>query len=269
MKIGTLEIGGNAPCAIIAEMSNAANKKLANALRIIDEVKAAGASAIKVQTYTVDEIIALRGDGPAPAQWSHLTMRELYKLAAPPTDFLPYMIARCNEVGLPWFSSVFGLESLAMLEALGCPAYKMASLDRHAAFLRDAIRATGKPLIMSAPTSYENTGKYFSFRHDTDALLLCVQGYPQSPPFFGARDLFVTTPGVGQGEYCDPEFDGFSYHGTDDFVPLTAATLGAKILEVHVQLGDARSELESNISLEMPQLADLVYKVRKMERMIA
>ena len=39
MKIGTLEVGGNAPCAIIAELGNAANGSLGQAVMLLDAAK--------------------------------------------------------------------------------------------------------------------------------------------------------------------------------------------------------------------------------------
>ena len=223
---------------VVAELSNAHNGSLERAHRIIEACAKAGADWMKFQAYTPAELVKLRGNGPAPEPWGSegWTMYDLYNKAQTPHSWFPSLIRKCGEVGLPWFSSVFGTDSLEMLEKLGCPVYKMASLDIGADSLRHEIRKTGKPTIQSSPSSTSAA----------DATLWCPPGYPQGK-IANAQMMRALTI-----------FDGLSYHGTDWKVPANAFKWGAKIVEVHVQLDDEPSELEADVSLTMTDLGKLV-----------
>jgi sialic acid synthase SpsE len=257
VSIAGVPVGEGHPCRLVAEMSNAHNGCLDRALRIIAAAKEAGADFIKMQAYTPDELVALRGDGPAPEPWGSQgwSMRRLYEKAQTPLDWFPRLVEECEAVGIPWFSSVFGPESLAVLESLDCPAYKVARLDNRQAGLRRRIQRTGKPVIVSRDGSEVVPWK-------ADLVLLCPPGYPQER--FGFRSVF-------EMDWQDPvpwAFHGFSYHGTDPFVPLVAVAAGAKVVEVHLQLEREPSELESHVSLNERQLRELVVVIRAAEEVL-
>lgn len=278
MNIGPLSVGGDSPCRCIAEMSNAHNGDLARAHRIIDAAKAAGADAAKLQCYSVEELIALRGDGPAPEPWGSQgwTMRQLYGKAQTPHAWFPELVQHCRDIGLPWFSSVFGAESLALLESLDCPAYKIARLDNQSHELLAAVRATRKPLIVSVATEREAAnlvGEVYApewQRHEKVGLLLyCPPGYPQTS--FNFADAFNEQRCDGDVDGCaviGSSYDGFSFHGTDPFPCVIAAARGAKVIEAHFMLDDEPSELEANVSLTQTQFARMIADVRRPEEML-
>ena len=235
---------------LIAELSNAHNGDLGRALAIIEACAEAGVSAMKFQAYTPAELCLLRGDGPAPEPWGSQghTMRSLYERAQTPLKWFPKLVAKCDDVGLPWFSSVFGVGSLALLEALDCPRYKLASLDYGKRTLLNAVRETGKPIIRSCNAERAPN------RDDT--WLYCPPGYPQ--------------PKAGLATIKAGHYDGYSYHGTDPLVPTLAVVHGARLVEFHVQLcDDEPSELEENVSLSISQVGEVVRMVRRAEEVLA
>jgi N-acetylneuraminate synthase len=228
---------GDGRCKVVAEISNNHNGDYDRCLRLIRAARYVGADLIKFQCYSPAELLDLRGAGPAPEPWGSQgwSMADLYAKAQTPFNWFPRLATYCAEQGIPWFSSVFGSGSLALLEALDCPAYKLASLDFGKRALNRMVRSTGKPVIQSCA-------------HDTapktcDVALWCPPGYPQAPQGFNGRFR-------GYG--------GFSYHGTDPLVPLLAAAHGARVVECHVQLDDEPSELEAGVSLTIRQLGWLV-----------
>jgi len=252
VNIAGIEIGPHLPTRFTAEIGNAHGGDLPRALRLIDAAKEAGADFVKFQCFAPIELVALRGDGMAPDPWGDegWTMLKLYEKAQTPFDWFGALVAHAKEVGIPWFSSVFGLESLALLNVLKCPAYKIAALDSQSAMMVDiknAIRNIGKPIIESR-RPYQP-----SLLPLADLTLYCPEGYPQTD-----FELFRLRGGLL----------GFSYHGTDMGVPFTAAVAGATMVEVHLQLADEPSELESNVSLTEFQLADLIEGVRAAEEWI-
>lgn len=238
-------------------MSNAHNGDLGRALAIIeacadvdDRVSGrAGASAMKFQAYTPAELCLLRGDGPAPEPWGSQghTMRSLYEKAQTPLKWFPKLVAKCEDLGLPWFSSVFGTGSLAYLEWLDCPRYKLASLDYGKRALLNAVRETGKPIIRSCNADRAPN------RDDT--WLYCPPGYPQ--------------PDARLSQIREGRYDGYSYHGTDQLVPVLAVAHGARMVECHVQLDDEPSELEANVSLSISQVGEVITMIRKAEKAVA
>lgn len=250
MNIGPVAIGGANPCRFIAEVSNNHNGDLNRAFRLIDAAAEAGADLVKFQCYTPDELVTLRGDGPAPAQWGAQgwTMRALYDKAQTPLRWFPQLVNRCASVGIPWFSSVFGMESLAVLEGLGCPAYKIARLDNEQHGLLVAAQKTGKPVLVSTDT-------YRDALH-TCVQLFCPPGYPAVVKHL-PRD-FPTEGYLGLSSHClAPE------------LPVAAVARGCKVIEMHLQLADEPSELEYNISLTEHQFQAMVESVRATEDMLA
>ena len=237
--IGGVQVGVGQPCRFIAEISNNHNGNLLLAFAMIHAAKAAGADFVKFQCYTPDELVALRGDGPAPDPWGKdgWTMHTLYEKAQTPMVWFPKLFAYARKVGIPAFSSMFGLDSLAMLERCECPAYKIARLDNQHRHLTRHVVATGKPLIVSADWTDLST--------PADLRLCCPPGYPQ------AAD--AKWPGSYEGMW-----DGISYHGTDPAVPAQCAREGARLVEVHFQLDSTPSELEANVSLTESQFAEMV-----------
>lgn len=238
---------------IVAEISNNHNGDRDRCGRLIDAAKVAGADACKFQCYSPDELVALRGDGPAPAPWNHMTMYELYSRARTPFDWFPKIAAHCERVGIPWFSSVFGLESLKVLEDCGCPRYKIAALDRDHDW--ECVTTIGKPVLVSTSSRYDCQW--------ADAALWCPEGYPQTE--FAFRFAFLNCRS-DDDDY--PALDGFSYHGTDPSIPAVAVAAGATIIEAHFMLDDEPSELEANISLGQKAFTQMVASVRATERLL-
>lgn len=272
MNISGIEIGSGQPCRFVAELSNnwrtgpnETDRQMRDRMgRLIDAAKAAGADFTKLQAYTADELVALRGDGSAPEPWGSQgwTMRSLYEYAATPFEWFPLIKAHCERVGMPWFSSVFGPESLALLESLDCPAYKLARLDNKARSLSTMVAKTRKPLIVSE----SEWDQAVTRRHVNLARLYCPVDYPQT------AFAFERASEPQWGEFAPgtfDSFDGFSYHGTDPLPCIVAAALGAKLIEFHLQLCDEPSELEANVSLTQHQAREMIEQVRKIERMLA
>jgi sialic acid synthase SpsE len=258
--------GEGLPCAVIAELSNNANGKYENAVRLLDAAKAAGATAAKVQCYTAAELLALRGDGPAPAQWGEqgMSMADLYSKAMTPREWFKPLYDYAASIGLPIFASVFGLESLALLESIGNPIYKIAALDYSNTNrkLIAACHATEQQVLISSnsPTPVIYVG-------GTAEYLYAPAGYPTKAGDVHLPFKFVSTLWANRGDkltWCA----GLSSHCLDPDLPIAAVARGARIIEMHLMLRDEPSELEANVSLDQYQFADMVARVRKVEGML-
>lgn len=236
-------------CEIVAELSNNHNGDRDRLGRLIDAAQSAGADAVKFQCYTPDELVALRGNGPAPQPWGGMgySMRALYEKAQTPLAWFPKIRDHCERIGMPWFSSVFGKDSLACLEAVGCPRYKISHFERKNEELFKIVLATGKPVVVSVPTPYD----YAIVGGDVKQVY-CPGGYPAS-----AGEMHLG--------YHHAALLGVSSHCRHPLVaPLTIA-LGGDYLEYHFHLEAEPSELESSVSLNEREFAVMVQSVRDAE----
>src|SRR3712207_5055243 len=89
-EIAGRKIGPGHPPYVIAEMSGNHNGELDRALRLVDAAHAAGADAIKLQTYRADTI-TIDHDGPGfrieGGLWAGKTLYELYEWAYTPWEW--------------------------------------------------------------------------------------------------------------------------------------------------------------------------------------
>lgn len=262
MKIGNVSVGSDgpeyAPCRFVAEIANAHNGSRNRAIRLIDAAKASGADFVKFQAYTPSELVSLRGDGPAPAPWGSqgFTMATLYEKARTPLEWFPELFDHARSIGIEPFSSVFGLESLAMLERCACPAYKIARLDNRQGGLVQAVLSRGKPVFVS----YAG-GEQAGHASDQIVPLYCPRGYPTL-----ATDVFLPWFGRSGGKL--PGYFGLSSHCMDPLLPVAAVARGAALIEMHFQLDDEPSELEAAISLTQTQFAKMIADVRATEGLL-
>lgn len=255
MNIEGVEIGQGQPCRFVAEISNNHNGDIGLATSLMDAAKSAGADFVKFQAYTADELVALRGDGPAPAPWGDMgwTMRTLYTKASTPLAWFPKLFAHARKIGLVPFSSVFGAESLAMLQSVDCPAYKIAKLDRMQADLLKSVLDMDTCVIIST-----DTPDGYASDQAADIVLYCPGGYPCAVEDVHLPDHF--------GE--DQNYLGLSSHCLDPALPIAAVARGAQLLEYHFHKINSPSELEANISLNEYQFNQMVRDVRRTELLL-
>src|SRR5690349_4848758 len=114
-KMAAIEIAGrriaqDEPPYVVAELSANHNGSLETALAIIDAAKAAGADAVKLQTYRPDTITLdcdhedFRIHG---GLWGGRTLYDLYQEAHMPWDWHAPLFQRAHEIGITIFSSPF------------------------------------------------------------------------------------------------------------------------------------------------------------------
>lgn len=273
LTISGVEVGGNNPCRFVCEISNNHGGSIGRAFRLIDAAKAANADFVKFQAYRPSELVALRGDGSAPEPWGSqgFSMSALYAKAQTPLEWFPDLAAHCKKIDMPWFSSVFGLEGLVVLEKCGCPAYKVARLDNTHSDLIAAIVSRGKPVLVSrSPFPEITTSSGFKVERFEDERwnqeknvwqLWCPVGYPSPAADVHLPDRFT--------DRCYYKGDigviGLSSHCMNPDLPIAAVARGCKLIEMHMQLAEETSELEASVSLTQYQFADMVRRVREVE----
>lgn len=256
-------IGRNHPPYIIAEMSANHDGKLETALKIVEAAKAAGADAIKLQTYRPDTITLdcdsaeFRIEG---GLWDGRTLYELYQEAHLPWEWHTPLFERARELGLTIFSSPFDTTAIDFLEDLGAPAYKIASFEAIDLPLIKYAARTGKPLIIStgmanAEEIEEAIDAARSGGCKQLAILHCVSGYPAP-----ASDYNLLTVADMAQRYN--LVIGLSDHTLDNTTAIAAVALGAAIVEKHFTLDRGAGGPDDSFSLEPGDMAALCRESR-------
>ncbi len=246
---------------IVAEISGNHNGSLERALEIVRAVAAAGAHAVKIQTYTADTI-TLDVDSPAfrvsagHELWGDRTLYSLYQEAYTPWEWHKPIFDLARELGLIAFSTPFDETAVDFLESLEVPLYKIASLEIVDLPLITQVAQTGKPMILSVGTGTisEVADAVAAARAGgaTDiTLLACTSSYPALPD--DANLLRMPT----MAQLFDVKV-GLSDHTMGIGVSVAAAALGATVIEKHVTLRRTDGGVDSAFSLEPEELKQLV-----------
>ncbi|HTI67120.1 MAG TPA: pseudaminic acid synthase [Caulobacteraceae bacterium] len=256
-------IGPQAPPFVIAELSGNHNGSLERGLRLIDAAAAAGADAVKLQTYTPDTI-TLDSDDPAfrleGGLWDGRTLYDLYAEAQTPYEWHAPLFAHARAQGLIVFSSPFDETAVALLRSLDAPAYKIASFEAVDTALIACAAATGKPLIISTGmTSPGEIAQAVATAHAHGrggvALLHCVSDYPARFPDANLRMV----PRLAADFGC---VTGLSDHTPGTAAAVAAVALGACIIEKHLTLDRGEGGPDAAFSLEPHELANLTRDCR-------
>ena len=228
VSIAGRPIGPEHPPYVIAEMSGNHNGDIGRALALIDAAHAAGADAVKLQTYTADTI-TLDHDGPGftveGGLWHGRRLHDLYNEAHTPWEWHPRLFERARDLGITAFSSPFDPTAVAFLQSLDAPAYKVASFELVDTPLIARMAATGRPLIMStglaSPTDIaEAVAAARAAGASQIVLLHCTSGYPTPPSQMHLRTL----PHLGAAHGT---LVGLSDHSMGTAVSVAAVALGA------------------------------------------
>jgi N-acetylneuraminate synthase len=266
IEISGRQIGPDHPPFVIAEMSGNHNQSLERALAIVEAAAAAGAHAIKLQTYTADTMtLDVRGGSfeinDPDSLWAGQNLHDLYKKAYTPWEWHAPIMQRARELGLICFSSPFDETAVDFLEDLGAPAYKIASFENNHLPLIAKAASTGKPLIIS--TGMATLGELDdAVKTAREAgcqelvLLKCTSNYPASPENTNLR----TIPHLRQ--LFNTEV-GLSDHTMGIGAAVSAIALGASLVEKHFTLARADGGVDSAFSLEPSELSALVQETER------
>lgn len=251
---------------VVAEMSGNHNGDLGRALAIVDAIAESGAQAVKLQTYTADTI-TIDADGPAfrvsegHELWGGTNLYRLYQEAHTPWEWHAPIFERARDHDLVAFSSPFDDTAVDLLEDLGAPVYKIASLEIGDLALLRRVARTGKPVILStgAATVADVDLAVRTIRAEGNeqvVVLACTSSYPASPSESNLRSIPVIRE----------TFDvvvGLSDHTKGIGVAVAAVAMGAVLIEKHVTLARADGGVDSDFSLEPAELAALATETER------
>ena len=260
IRIGSREIGTHVRPFLIAEMSGNHNRSFERALQIVDAAAAAGADAIKLQTFTADTM-TLDSDAPGfviedkDSLWAGRQLYDLYGEAATPYEWHAQLMGRARAHGMEILSTPFDESAVDFLESLNFPAYKIASFECTDLPLIRKVASTGKPLIISTGMASlaeideaVQAARGAGGRHIV--LLKCTSTYPATPENTNIRTIATLREAFGTEA-------GLSDHTMGCGVAVAAVSFGATVIEKHFTTSRADGGVDSAFSLEPSEFAVL------------
>lgn len=254
------------PIQIIAEAGVNHNGDLGLALKMAEAAKAAGADIVKYQTFQ-PEALASRYAGKAAYQKETTAAGEsqlamLRKLTLPPEGYRR-LKARCDELGIAFLSTPFDLESVAFLNTIQMPFWKIPSGEVTNLPYLLAIAETKKPVVLSTGMCEmeEIQAAMDALRGGgTPAITLlhCNTEYPTPYEDVNLRAMEAMRRRFGVDV-------GYSDHTPGIEAPIAAAALGAVVIEKHFTLDRNMEGPDHKASLEPGELAAMVKAVRHVE----
>lgn len=261
-------VGIGRPCYVIAEAGVNHNCDLQLGLRLIDEAAAAGADAIKWQSYTASKIATrvaprywVEPHDPHGTQWD--TFDKLDKLSE--ADFRA-LVAHSAARGITALSTPFDDEAVDFLAGLGMPAVKIASADLTCTPLVARAARLGKPMILSTGTCTlgeieEALEVCRQAGNEQVVLLHCTLKYPCPPEGINLRmmeHLMRAFPEVPVG---------LSDHSLGISVPQAAVALGACMIEKHYTVDKTLpGSPDHHLSVDPPELKAMIAGIRTVEQ---
>ena len=251
---------------IIAEAGDNHNGNLENALKLVDKAAEAGADCVKFQTFVTEEVIS-RHSKMAEYQKQNTGIEEsqfdmVKKLELSFEDFKQIQ-AYCRTKGILFLSTPFDLPSIAFLNDIGVPFFKIPSGEITNYPYLAAIGRTHKDVVLSTGMcTVEEIREAIAVLEENGAgrmtLLHCNTEYPT--PYEDVNLNAMETMRAVFGKEV-----GYSDHTLGIEVPVAAAALGAVIIEKHFTLDKDMEGPDHKASLEPEELAAMIKAVRNIE----
>ena len=251
---------------IIAEAGVNHNGSFDLACRLVDAAKEAGADCVKFQTFKTEKLVS-RFAGKAEYQKETTgdgSQEEMLKKLELSYDEFVKLKQYCDEKEICFLSTPFDGESIAFLETLDLPFWKIPSGEVTNYPYLAALAKTGKPVIMSTGMCdlkdieaairvlRENGTKEIRLLH-------CNTEYPTPYEDVNLKAMQTMRDAFGLEV-------GYSDHTRGIEIPIAAAALGATVIEKHFTLDRNMEGPDHKSSLEPDEFARMVSSIRNIEK---
>ena len=264
IKIEGVGIGKEYPCYIIAEIGVNHNGKLSLAKKLIDASIESGVNAVKFQKRDLKSLYRKESlENPnSESQGFEILLAELQEVELTKNDYIE-IIDYCKKKKITFLCTPWDMPSVDFLEELDIVAYKISSGDMTNFPLIKYVSKTRKPMIISTGMSkIEEIEKMVSFVKEQNIPFVILHANSTYPSPIESLDLNLI-----------PEFRkkfdllvGFSGHEIGIIGSITAANMGAVIIERHITLDKTMKGLDHSSSLEPNEFKEMVSLIRLSEK---
>lgn len=254
---------------VIAEIGVNHNGDMDLARRLIDEAAAAGADAVKFQTFKADALVSESapkaayqtretGEGSQHAMLRALEVRD---------EDWPVLIAASEAAGVEFMSTPFDIDSAARLVDLDVKRLKLPSGEVTNHPYLTACAAHGLPLILSTGMAdlreIEDAVEVIRGAHprpleEVLTILHCTSNYPTAEADVNLRAMTTIAAATGLPV-------GYSDHTMGIAVSPAAVAMGAVAIEKHMTLDRTMAGPDHKASLEPAEMTAMIAQIRSVE----
>ncbi|PVY92490.1 N-acetylneuraminate synthase [Acidovorax sp. 99] len=262
---------------IIAEAGVNHNGDVAIALKLADAAYAAGADAVKFQTFRAVDVVTRsaatanyqRTNTGATSQFDMIRALELDEAGH------AQVAAHCRQIGIEFFSTPFSEQAIELLVRLGVRRLKIPSGEITNKPLLQHAAATGLPLLMSSGMAnlkevqtavlWIGEARLAAGHGAPDAsnlsLLHCTSAYPAPADTLNLRAIQTMAQATSLPV-------GYSDHSQGVEAALAAVALGACLIEKHLTLDRSLPGPDHRASADPQEFAAMVRGIRLVEAML-
>lgn len=248
---------------IIGEVAQAHDGSLGTAHAYIDAIADAGADVVKFQTHIASAESTKQEPWRVKFSYEDSLRYDYWKRMEFTEEQWRGLKEHAEERGLVFLSTPFSVDAARMLEQFGMTMWKVSSGEVSDPWLLDFLVSTKKPVIfstgMSTEEEIEGYARKLESNHVEYALLQCTTSYPVAPQRVGLNILekYINTYPIV----------GLSDHSGEIWPSLSAVTIGAKIIEVHVCLSKYDFGPDVPASLTQDKFAEMIHGIRYITQM--
>lgn len=262
---------------VIAEAGVNHNGNVDLALRLVDAARAAGADAVKFQTFRALDVVTpqaatadyQRTNTGETSQYEMIRKLELDEEAH------ARIASYCAAVGIEFFSTPFSLDAVALLQRLGVRRIKLASGEVTNRPLLQCAARTGLPLLLSSGMATMEEMRttigwiddarrgagHSAVAPDNLTLLHCTSAYPAPADALNLRAIAAMRDASGLPV-------GYSDHSQGIQAALAAVALGATVIEKHLTLDHQLPGPDHLASADPQEFEGMVQGIRRVEQML-
>lgn len=255
---------------VIAEAGVNHNGELDLALRLCDAAKAAGADAVKFQTFRAQDLVV---PGAPTAQYQarqtgqqdQFAMLQRLELSTAQHETIK---RHCDAIGIEFFSTPFSVEAVDMLVDLGVRRIKLSSGElTHRALVERAAAARLPLLVSTGMATMDEIREALQWIADARGgidgvtVLHCTSAYPAPDEALNLRAMVAMAADLGTAV-------GYSDHSLGIEAALAAVALGAGVIEKHLTLDRTLPGPDHSASLEPARFKAMVDGIRRVSAML-
>jgi N-acetylneuraminate synthase len=232
---------------------------------LIDVAVAAGADAVKFQTYRPETVYVANAGRSDYLSKAGITedIQDIFADLAMPYEMVGELAAYCKERGIDFMSTGFSVQDLEAIDPY-VQVHKVASYEISHRHLIDFVARSGKPLVLSTGASNLNDVAWALDRFRAGGgrdicVLQCTARYPAPMDSLNLQTLSTMQRRFGVAV-------GLSDHSREaSTAPVAAVALGARVIEKHYTLDNLLPGPDHAFALTPEELRTMIAEVRAAE----